>query len=127
MTQRYFTKDHEWIEQSPDGDVYMMGITNFAVDQLGDVVYLDLPPVGAPVKGGQECAVVESVKAASEIYAPVSGVVTAVNEAVVDDPATLNATPTVWLMKMKVEDPSELQRLMDETAYKAHTEKSGQC
>ncbi|MFO1184332.1 MAG: glycine cleavage system protein GcvH [Bauldia sp.] len=118
MPTRY-TKDHEWIRA--EGGTATIGITNYAQTQLGDVVFVELPEVGKKLKKGGEAAVVESVKAAGEVYAPVSGEVTAVNDSLSGDPAGVNRAPEGdgWLMKLKLSDPKELDALMDETAYKA--------
>jgi len=112
-----FTEDHEWI--AADGTV---GITVYAQEQLGDVVFVELPAVGKVVKKGDEAAVVESVKAASEIYAPASGTISAVNEALSTEPALLNTDPLAggWIFKLTLTNPSELDGLMDEAAYTAH-------
>lgn len=119
MSQVKFTNEHEWV--SVDGDTATCGITDFAQEQLGDVVYVELPDVGRSVKQNEEIAVVESVKAASEVYAPVSGEVVAVNEALTDDPAKVNADALGdgWFFKIKLSDAGELDDLMDEAAYKA--------
>ncbi len=112
-----FTKDHEWI--SVDGDIATIGITNHAQEQLGDVVFVELPAVGKKVAKGGEAAVVESVKAASEVYAPVTGEVVAVNKELEGDPALVNrgAEGDGWFMKVKLKDKSELDDLMDKAAY----------
>ena len=112
-----FTKDHEWIRQ--DGDTAVIGITDYAQQQLGDIVYVELPAVGTQVEAGKETAVVESAKAASEVYAPVSGEVVAVNEAIAGDPAKVNADPMGegWFLAVKLADPAALDGLMDEAAY----------
>lgn len=119
MTVKY-TEDHEWI--SIDGDVGTIGITDHAQEQLGDVVFVELPEVGSVVSKGDASGVVESVKAASEIYAPVSGEIVEVNSALVDEPQTVNSDPTGagWFYKIKLSDVSELDGLMDAAAYKAH-------
>lgn len=116
-TLRY-TKDHEWI--SVDGDVATIGITDYAQSQLGDVVFVELPEVGKALAKSGEAAVVESVKAASEVYAPVSGEVVAVNGALEGAPATVNedAQGKGWFLKMKLSDPAELETLMSEDQYK---------
>lgn len=116
-TVRY-TKDHEWI--SVDGDVGTIGITDYAQSQLGDVVFVELPEKGKTIAKSGEAAVVESVKAASEIYAPVSGEVVDVNAALEGAPATVNedAQGRGWFLKMKLADPSELDGLMSEDEYK---------
>jgi glycine cleavage system H protein len=116
-----FTSDHEWLQI--DGDVATVGITDYAQSQLGDVVFVDLPKVGRSLKKAEAAAVVESVKAASDIYAPISGEVLEVNAAVSEEPALVNsdAAGKAWFFKMKIADKSELGGLMDEAAYKAHT------
>jgi glycine cleavage system H protein len=117
MSTVRFTKDHEWVRL--DGDLAVVGITDYAQSQLGDVVYVELPEIGRRVEQGKEAAVVESVKAASEVYAPVSGEVAEVNEALAADPAAVNADPMGqgWFIKLRVYDPRELDSLMDEEAY----------
>ncbi len=117
MTALRFTKDHEWVRL--DGDLAVIGITDYAQSQLGDVVYVELPEIGRRVEQGKEAAVVESVKAASEVYAPVSGEVAAVNEALAAEPAKVNADPLGegWFLKLRLADPTELDALMDEAAY----------
>jgi glycine cleavage system H protein len=117
MTTLRFTKDHEWVRL--DGDLAVVGITDYAQSQLGDVVYVELPEIGRRVEQGKEAAVVESVKAASEVYAPVSGEVAEVNEALAADPAMVNADPMGegWFLKLRLDDPKELDDLMDEAAY----------
>ncbi|MGI9481387.1 MAG: glycine cleavage system protein GcvH [Hyphomicrobiales bacterium] len=125
MSDVKFTEDHEWI--SLDGDIATIGITNHAQEQLGDVVFVDLPEVGASVEKGGEVAVVESVKAASDIFAPVSGEVTEVNGDLEGEPTKVNedAEGAGWFMKIKVSDASELEDLMDAAAYKAFAEAEG--
>jgi glycine cleavage system H protein len=120
-----FTKDHEWIRQ--DGDTATIGITDYAQQQLGDIVYVELPAVGTVVEAGKEAAVVESAKAASEVYAPVSGEVVAVNAAIADDPAKVNADPMGegWFLSVKLADPKALDGLMDEAAYAAFVAEKG--
>lgn len=117
-----FTKDHEWIKV--EGDTAIVGISDYAQKQLGDVVFVELPEVGREVSSGDELAVVESVKAASEVYAPVSGEVTEVNEDLEGAPETVNAAPTGdgWFVKMTLSDASELDALMDEAAYTEYCE-----
>ncbi len=116
-----YTEDHEWI--SLDGDVATIGITNYAQEQLGDLVYVELPAVGAGIEKGGDAAVVESVKAASDVYAPVTGEVTEVNTALDDEPAKVNQDPegAGWLFKVKLANLSELEGLMDADAYASHT------
>ena len=120
MSETRFTKEHEWIRI--DGDTAVVGITDYAQQQLGDVVYVELPAVGKALKKGDEAAVVESVKAASEVYAPVSGTVVAVNEALAGNPALVNqaATADGWFLMLKSLDKAELAALMDEAAYKKY-------
>jgi glycine cleavage system H protein len=115
----YYTKEHEWIRV--DGDQAIVGITDFAQGQLGDVVFVELPEAGRQVTRGGEAAVVESVKAASDVYAPVSGEVTEPNQALVDDPALANSDPEGegWFFKLRLSDTSELDGLMDADAYKS--------
>ena len=117
MTTRY-TKEHEWIRL--DGDVAVVGITEHAQSQLGDVVFVELPEVGKSFAAGDEAAVVESVKAASEVYAPASGEVVDVNAALTDTPATVNedAEGKGWFLKLKLKDPAELEQLMSAQQYK---------
>ncbi len=116
-----FTTDHEWL--SIDGDIVTVGVTDYAQSQLGDVVFVELPKVGAKLKKAAAAAVVESVKAASDVYAPITGEVTEVNEELVADPALVNsdAGGKAWFFKIRIADKSELDGLMDEAAYKAHT------
>ena len=112
-----FTQSHEWIRA--DGKTATIGITKYAADQLGDVVFVELPDAGKKLKGGAEAAVVESVKAASEIYAPVAGEVTESNSALAADPAKVNADPEgeAWFFRMKLEDAASLQKLMTRDQY----------
>lgn len=116
---RYFTDEHEWIDL--EGDTATVGITDYAQGQLGDIVFVELPDVGAMVEKGKDAAVVESVKAASDVYAPLSGEVVEVNENLDDDPALVNSSPEEggWFFKMTVSDKSELEGLMDDKAYKS--------
>ena len=116
---RYFTDEHEWIDV--DGDSATVGITDYAQGQLGDVVFVDLPDAGRAVTKGGEAAVVESVKAASDVYAPVSGTVTESNPALADDPSLVNSAPEAegWFFKLTLSDASELDGLMDKAAYDA--------
>ena len=117
---RYFTKDHEWIEVS--GDAATVGITDYAQSQLGDITFVELPQAGASVGKGDSCSVVDSVKAASDVYAPVSGSVTEGNAALEDQPELVNsdAEGEGWLWRMTLSDAGELADLMDEDAYKAY-------
>jgi glycine cleavage system H protein len=114
-----FTRDHEWVRF--DGNVATVGITNFAQDKLGDLVFVELPSVGTKLKQGAAAATVESVKAASDVYAPMSGEVIEVNAKVGNDPALVNSAPTGegWLFKLKIADATELDALLDEQAYNA--------
>ena len=118
MSEVRFTKDHEWVRV--EGDTATVGISEYAQEQLGDVVFIELPTVGADVEAGGDAAVVESVKAASEVYAPLSGEVTEANAALTDDPAKVNgdAEGEGWLFKIKVSEPGQLDELMDAAAYK---------
>ncbi len=115
----YFSKDHEWIRV--DGDIATVGITDYAQAQLGDIVFVELPPAGAALDQGKEAAVVESVKAASDVYAPVSGTVSEVNVALEEEPALVNSAPEAagWFFQLKLVNPAELDGLMDAAAYKA--------
>ena len=121
MSTRY-TEDHEWI--TVDGDVATVGITNYAQEQLGDVVFVELPEVGRKVSKGDEAAVVESVKAASEVFAPLDGEVVGANDVLADEPGKVNEDPegAAWFVKIKMSDAGQLDGLMDEAAYKAHLE-----
>jgi len=121
MTIRY-TKEHEWV--LVDGDTATVGISPYAQEQLGDVVFVELPEVGKKIEKGKEMAVVESVKAASEVYAPITGEVAEVNHALTDAPATVNedALGKGWFAKIKLANKSELDGLMDEAAYKAYVD-----
>lgn len=117
MSGLKYSKDHEWVRV--EGDVGTVGISDYAQEQLGDVVYVELPEVGRAVAQNEEAAVVESVKAASEVYAPVSGEVVEVNQALEDDPSLVNGDPTGegWFLKLRLSAPGELDGLMDEAAY----------
>jgi glycine cleavage system H protein len=114
----YFTKEHEWIRV--EGDTATVGISDHAQEQLGDIVFVEVPDAGRRVAKGQEAAVVESVKAASDVYSPVSGEVTESNQAIVDDPSLVNSDPEGqgWFFKLKLDNASELDGLMDEAAYR---------
>jgi glycine cleavage system H protein len=124
MTLKY-SKDHEWVRV--DGAAAVVGISDYAQTQLGDVVYVEVPEVGRKLEQGKEAAVVESVKAASEVYAPISGEVTAVNAELAGEPGRVNADPMGegWFFKMTVAKPKELEALMDEAQYKAYVEGLG--
>lgn len=119
MTETRYTKDHEWVRL--DGAAVTVGVTDHAQEALGDVVFVELPKPGREVADGEACAVVESVKAASDVYAPLAGRVTEANETVVDDPALVNraAHGDGWLFRMELSDPASFDALMDEAAYKA--------
>ena len=119
---RYFTDEHEWIDL--EGDLATVGITDYAQGQLGDIVFVELPEVGTVIEKGKDAAVVESVKAASDVYAPISGEVMEANSALEDDPALVNTSPEEdgWFFKMTVADKAELEGLMDAKAYKAFCE-----
>ena len=115
----YYTKEHEWI--SVEGDTATVGITDFAQGQLGDIVFVELPEAGRQVSKGGEAAVVESVKAASDVYAPVDGEVLEPNQALADDPSLVNTAPEGegWFFRLRLSDTSELDGLMDADAYKS--------
>jgi glycine cleavage system H protein len=115
----YFTESHEWIRV--EGDTATVGITDFAQSQLGDVVFVEVPEQGRQVEKGREAAVVESVKAASDVYSPVSGEVTEGNQALVDDPSLVNSAPEGegWFFKLRLSNPGEVEGLMDAAAYKS--------
>lgn len=117
MSGLKYSKDHEWVRV--EGDVGTVGISDYAQEQLGDVVYVELPEVGRTVAQNEEAAVVESVKAASEVYAPVSGEVVEANQALEDDPSLVNGDPTGegWFLKLRLSAPGELDGLMDDAAY----------
>ena len=121
-----YTEDHEWVRLAKDGDsdIATIGISAHAAEQLGDVVFVELPDIDAEFDKGDDVAVVESVKAASEIYAPISGTITAVNGTLEDAPETVNAAPEAggWFFKMKITDASELDGMMDADAYKKFLE-----
>ena len=116
---RYFTDEHEWIDV--EGDTATVGITDFAQGQLGDIVFVELPDVGSVIDKGKDAAVVESVKAASDVYAPISGEIMETNEALEDDPALVNTSPEEdgWFFKMTIGDKSQFDGLMDLAAYKS--------
>ena len=114
-----FTAEHEWLQR--DGDVVTVGVTNHAAETLGDLVFVQLPEVGATFAKGDGAAVVESVKAASDVYAPLAGEIVEINQAIVDDPSIVNreAQGAGWFFKMKLATPAEFDALMDEAAYRA--------
>lgn len=122
MSTLRYTQDHEWVRV--EGDTATVGITDFAQKQLGDVVFVELPEVGRTLAAGEAFGVVESVKAASEVFAPVAGEVTATNEALTTEPELVNQEPTGdgWFIKVKLADPAAVNELMDEAAYKAYVE-----
>jgi glycine cleavage system H protein len=122
MSDLRYSDEHEWVRL--DGDIATVGISDYAQAQLGDVVFVELPEIGKTVAKGGEAAVVESVKAASEVYAPVDGEVVEVNEALADAPETVNSAPTGdgWFFKLRVKDASQVSALMDESSYKSFVE-----
>jgi glycine cleavage system H protein len=124
MSDLKFSKDHEWVAM--DGDVATIGITDHAQQALGDVVFVELPELGRVVKAGEACAVVESVKAASDVYAPISGRVVEVNSALGDNPGTINSDPAGegWFFKLEATAPAELAELMDDSAYHRFVEEN---
>ena len=119
MSETRYTKDHEWVRL--DGGLATVGITDHAQEALGDVVFVELPEPGREVEEGEACAVVESVKAASDVYSPLTGRIAEINQAIVDDPALVNreATGGAWFFKLALADPSVVAALMDEAAYEA--------
>lgn len=125
MSALRFTKEHEWIRL--DGDLATVGITDYAQQQLGDVVYVELPEIGRHIAQGAEAAVVESVKAASEIYAPAAGEIAAVNDTLAGESARVNADPMGegWFLKLRLDDPAQLDALMDEESYARFVEELG--
>lgn len=125
MSNTRYTKDHEWVRL--DGDTAVVGITPYAAEQLGDVVFVELPAIGKKVDAKGEAAVVESVKAASEVYAPVGGEVVAVNQAIADEPAKVNADPAGegWFLKLKIANRAEFDALMTETDYQKYLKELG--
>lgn len=118
MTTKY-TEEHEWLKI--DGDVVTVGITRHAAQQLGDIVFVDLPAIGKKVEKGKDAAVVESVKAASDVFAPVSGEIIDVNTAITNEPSKVNDDPegSAWFMKIKISDPTQLEGMMDMPTYEA--------
>ena len=125
MPKVKYTKDHEWVRLEEGGEetekIGIVGITDFAQEQLGDIVFVELPEVGITVQKGDEAATIESVKAASEFFSPVSGKVININNAVIDDPGLINSDPREvgWFFSLELADPSELESLMDEAAYES--------
>ena len=119
MSKTYFTTDHEWIRVDGDG-IATVGITDYATEQLGDIVYVELPETGRTVSKGDVAVVIESVKAASEVYAPVGGDVAEVNSALSTDASLVGSSENGWLWKMRLSNPNELENLLDEAAYAAH-------
>ncbi len=122
MSETKFTKDHEWVRL--DGGVATVGITDHAQNALGDVVFVDLPEIGRVVVANEPIAVVESVKAASDVYAPIAGKIVEVNAALSDNPGTINSAPTTdgWFFKIETSDPGALDGLMDEATYAAYVD-----
>ena len=122
MSQLRYTRDHEWVRV--EGDAAVVGISDYAQEQLGDVVFVELPDIGVSFKQNDDAAVVESVKAASEIYAPIGGEILEVNGDLADAPETLNSDPTGkgWMFKISIADAGEVDALMDEAAYKTFLE-----
>jgi glycine cleavage system H protein len=122
MVELKYTQDHEWVRA--EGDAATIGITDHAQNSLGDVVFVDLPEVGREVAAGEACAVVESVKAASDVYAPIAGKIVAVNAALADNPGLINSEPTGegWFFKIEPADPAAIGALMDDAAYAAFVE-----
>lgn len=125
MAERKYTDEHEWIEM--DGDVATVGISDYAQEQLGDIVFIELPETGKSFAQGDEAAVIESVKAASELYAPVDGEVVAINDTLVEAPETINkdAFGAGWFIRLRITNPSQLDGLMDDDAYKTFTDGLG--
>ena len=122
MPEPRYTKDHEWVRQ--DGDAVTIGITDHAQNALGELVFVDLPEIGREVTAGEACAVVESVKAASDVYAPIAGRVVEVNAALAEDPGLVNRDPTGegWFFRLEPADPAGIEALMDAAAYQALVE-----
>lgn len=126
MSKMKFTKDHEWVRMDSD-DAATVGITDYAQQQLGDLVFVELPEAGRDVTRGEEVVVIESVKAAAEVKAPISGTVTEANQALADEPVKVNEDPLGegWFFKLKIADPGELEGLLDEAAYNSYLEELG--
>jgi glycine cleavage system H protein len=123
MPNKFYSKDHEWVAMGEDG-LATIGITNHAQTALGDIVFVELPEPGRSVAKGEACAVVESVKAASDIYAPLTGTIAEHNPAIIEDPSLVNKEPetAAWFFKMRLADPTAFNQLMDKTAYDAFLE-----
>jgi glycine cleavage system H protein len=122
---RRYTKEHEWVKL--DGDIATVGITDFAQSELGDVTYIEMPQVGRQINQGESFGVVESVKAVSDVYAPVSGEIVEVNGALEGQPETVNSSPyeDAWLIKLRVQNPGQLEQLLDAAAYQEHVQATG--
>jgi len=125
MSQRRYSRDREWVEL--DGEIATIGISTYAVNELGDIIFVELPEVGSDLGAGDKLAVVESVKAASDVYAPIAGVVEEVNDELADDSALLNEDPEggAWMAKLRVNDPSEFDALMGAAEYEAYLKEAG--
>jgi glycine cleavage system H protein len=122
MTQKFYSKDHEWVEIGDDG-LATIGITDHAQNALGDIVFVELPEPGRSVAKGEACAVVESVKAASDVYAPLTGTITEHNQEIIDEPALINSAPeTAWFFRMRLADPAAFAELMNKEDYDAFLE-----
>ncbi len=122
---RRYTREHEWVKL--DGDIATVGITDFAQSELGDVTYIEMPQVGRQINQGESFGVVESVKAVSDVYAPVSGEIVEVNGALEAQPETVNSSPyeDAWLIKLRVQNPGEVEQLLDAAAYQQHVQATG--
>ena len=122
---RRYTREHEWVKL--DGDIATVGITDFAQSELGDVTYIEMPEVGRQINQGESFGVVESVKAVSDVYAPVSGEIVEVNGALEGQPETVNSSPyeDAWLIKLRVQNPGQLEQLLDAAAYQEHVQATG--
>ena len=122
---RRYTREHEWVKL--DGDIATVGITDFAQSELGDVTYIEMPQVGRQINQGESFGVVESVKAVSDVYAPVSGEIVEVNGALEAQPETVNTSPyeDAWLIKLRVQNPGQLEQLLDAAAYQQHVQSAG--
>ena len=122
---RRYTREHEWVKL--DGDIATVGITDFAQSELGDVTYIEMPQVGRQINQGESFGVVESVKAVSDVYAPVSGEIVEVNGALEAQPETVNTSPyeDAWLIKLRVQNPGQLEQLLDAAAYQQHVQATG--